>query len=83
MEEVRVVLKLLLPDEGEAEALLSALAADDWRENGVGILTSRRGMFVEVEAYCSRVSVVAKARSLIDDVLRVVRALEQAREKLK
>ncbi|MEM2298647.1 MAG: hypothetical protein QXW23_03915 [Thermofilaceae archaeon] len=78
-----VLLKLPQADEREAEALKTALSPDDWSDGCSTISTSSSGAFIVVEASCSCHSKVAKIRSFVDDVLRLVDALAHTNEKLK
>jgi len=83
LREVRVLLRLPAASGAEARAILAALSADDWAGKCDGVATSASEGAVVVEVFRSCHPIVPRLRALVDDVLRVVRPVEDTSEKLK
>lgn len=69
---VKVTLRFLVQSAEEAEAIVAALAPDDETAPCSKVATRREGNEVVVEIECKCSSPVACARSLADDVVRVI-----------
>lgn len=74
-ERVKVALALHARSPEEAEAVASALAADDASDSCSKVSTRRDGERVVIEIECWCPSPLARARSLADDVLRSLGAI--------
>ncbi len=79
LREVRVVLRLELPGEGEAEAGARALSADDWSDERSSVAARAEARVLVVEVSCRGPSAPARARSLVEDLLRALEAIEGAK----